>query len=342
MCTLSEAKVFALPNEILEKIFLLLPQSHVQKNVALVCKRFLDVTRQTNFVPSLKVNLVPALDSPNSIYKPDEFDRIQKCLKNYPNCKLVVCYTERKKDYASKSELNTKNQHMHFFMRSLIPFAPSMKTLVLNLIREHAFAEFCEELARKEVSFETLKTIVFVFESYRTIWGTVDNDLFTWDQSVSLIQEAGPEFWGNFPNLTTVLVDFKPLVVAKKISMVNFINDVSSKCLKIENFYYNSNIEIKWSYDSFCSQNNEVQSIYNVKKFQVIMSCANVDQQDLLLNQKNLRKYFEIKFPNVKDCVDNDMTSKNGNIFYYGNHRIQKPGWFAQKMFSFRDWLFGV
>ena len=169
MCTLSEAKVFALPNEILEKIFLLLPQSHVQKNVALVCKRFLDVTRQTNFVPTLKVNLVPALDSPNSIYKSDEFDRIQKCLKNYPNCKLVVCYTERKKDYASKSELNTRNQHMHFFMRSLIPFAPAMKSLRLNLIREHAFAEFCEELARKEVSFENLNSIVITFLGIK--WG---------------------------------------------------------------------------------------------------------------------------------------------------------------------------
>ena len=60
-------KLMELPNEILQKIFLLLPEFHVQNSLALVYKRFLDITRDPIFVQTLEVDLVRAFNSPNSI-----------------------------------------------------------------------------------------------------------------------------------------------------------------------------------------------------------------------------------------------------------------------------------
>ena len=157
------AELIELPNEILQKIFLLLPEFHVQNSLALVCKRFLKITRDPIFVQTLEVDLVRAFNSPNSIYKSDEYVKIQRCLKIYPECKLIIQYTERLEDYDNVRDQIYKNQDIYYFMRSLIHLGPMIKELKLKFQRQQAFEELCAELARKEISFKNLNSISITF-----------------------------------------------------------------------------------------------------------------------------------------------------------------------------------
>ena len=52
---MSSKSLLDLSNEVLETIFLKLPQFDVQHNVALVCRRFLDITRMPKMVQSVAV-----------------------------------------------------------------------------------------------------------------------------------------------------------------------------------------------------------------------------------------------------------------------------------------------
>ena len=157
------AELIELPNEILQKIFLLLPEFHVQNSLALVCKRFLKITRDPIFVQTLEVDLVQAFNSPNSIYKSDEYVKIQRCLKIYPECKLIIQYTERLEDYDNVRDQIYKNQDIYYFMRSLIQLGPMIQELKLKFQRQQAFEELCAELARKEISFKNLNSISITF-----------------------------------------------------------------------------------------------------------------------------------------------------------------------------------
>ena len=53
--TPQEFSIMDLPNEILEMIFLKLSMQYIQQNIALVCKRFQEITRTENFVKRIEL-----------------------------------------------------------------------------------------------------------------------------------------------------------------------------------------------------------------------------------------------------------------------------------------------
>ena len=54
--------ILDLPNEVLELIFLQLSQYEIQRNLALVCKRFLTITRHPKFVETVKIEPIGKVD----------------------------------------------------------------------------------------------------------------------------------------------------------------------------------------------------------------------------------------------------------------------------------------
>ena len=65
-------KIMDLPNELLESIFLKLSHQDIQRNVALVCQRFLQITRKPKFVKTARVGLFQNPDRTS-------MDKINKC-----------------------------------------------------------------------------------------------------------------------------------------------------------------------------------------------------------------------------------------------------------------------
>lgn len=72
--------IMDLPNEILVEIFSMLPQEDVLKNLAIVCKRFLAITRSHEIMPIIRIEC-HLLDQ--SLPR-----RIQDCLDLYPASKI--------------------------------------------------------------------------------------------------------------------------------------------------------------------------------------------------------------------------------------------------------------
>ena len=81
----SKAEIVDLPNEVLETIFLKLPQFDVQHNVALVCRRFLDITRRPTFVQSVVIDL-------DELCIRDGLNKMEKVQKIFPNCNFHLVW----------------------------------------------------------------------------------------------------------------------------------------------------------------------------------------------------------------------------------------------------------
>ena len=81
----SKAEIVDLPNEVLETIFLKLPQFDVQHNVALVCRRFLDITRMPKMVQSVVIDL-------DELCIRDGLNKMEKVQKIFPNCNFHLVW----------------------------------------------------------------------------------------------------------------------------------------------------------------------------------------------------------------------------------------------------------
>ena len=70
------------PNELLVQIFNKLAQDDILKNVALVCKRFLEVSRLPKVLPIIKIPCQGVFE--------EDLPRIQNCLEVYPKSLLYI------------------------------------------------------------------------------------------------------------------------------------------------------------------------------------------------------------------------------------------------------------
>ena len=71
-----------LPNEVLAKIFSKLRQEDVLRNVARVCKRFLEITRTKEVLPIIRIY--------DTFVNPTVPRRIQNCMRIYPRSKIEL------------------------------------------------------------------------------------------------------------------------------------------------------------------------------------------------------------------------------------------------------------
>ena len=104
----STVNILDLPNEILAKILTMLPQTDILKNVALVCKRFLEVSRLQEVLPIIQMPM-----RSNYCEIRDNAERIGECVKIYQYSKLNVNWFE------SKSSDLKKLKYVASFVQSL-------------------------------------------------------------------------------------------------------------------------------------------------------------------------------------------------------------------------------
>ena len=171
-----ERGILDLPNEVLEPIFLMLSQHDIQQNVALVCRRFLEITRKPNFLETVKIRLIPKENDNRDLAK-SCIEKIEKVLKIYPGCKLELFQAEEHKIVG------------YSWMKKFLPFASSIIEL-----RVESIFEDVEEFAHF-ILFENLKCLDLDVSSTDFVGG--DNDS---------IQDVGAEFWNNFPSLKSLRI----------------------------------------------------------------------------------------------------------------------------------------
>ena len=118
-----ERGILDLPNEVLEPIFLMLSQKDIQLNVALVCHRFLEITRKSIFLETVSISLFPNINGRN--LKQSTVDRIKGVLKAYPECKLELYQAYDMTDDMD----NVIVLWGYLWTRDLLPFASSIYKL---------------------------------------------------------------------------------------------------------------------------------------------------------------------------------------------------------------------
>ena len=117
----SKAEIVDLPNEVLETIFLKLPQFDVQHNVALVCRRFLDITRMPKMVQSMVIDL-------DELCIRDGLNKMEKVQKIFPNCNFHLVW----------------NNHLNSFewMKEFEPYEDFITKLVVKTYSKLDFTDF--------------------------------------------------------------------------------------------------------------------------------------------------------------------------------------------------------
>ena len=189
--------ILDLPNEVLETIFLKLSQYEVQQNVALVCSRFLDITRRPVFVQNVLIYpmqiekphwRLPTFDFPNCCVK-----KMEKIKKFYPNCNFeLTCpmYAPQNIHYDQDEPKEYRETVLIGFswMKTLLPHASSISKLTLAVDSE----------------FDDYSDFIFLQNLE-----CLDLDISMAYSSGDCIHSLEAEFWGNFPILKSLRIKTK-------------------------------------------------------------------------------------------------------------------------------------
>ena len=194
-----EKELMDLSNEVLEMIFLQLSQSDIQLNLALVCRRFLNITRHPKFVQTVEIEPIgktknwdqfkcfPEYDFPGSCLK-----KIRKVKKIYPNCKIELkCLLDANDNFGDnkRKSIQTRIELKRYtWMKKFRPYAKSITKL--TLMATHLFNRNLSHF----LYFENLESLDIDFT-------VIDEDI------VPDIQEAEANFWGKFPKLKSLRIN---------------------------------------------------------------------------------------------------------------------------------------
>ena len=168
-----------LPNEILEVILKYLKIDVIHLKAALVCKRFLEVTRLPTFCETFRVGFEYEQNrSKNEQIEDSCLKKIKQILKLYPDCQLEFYhYGNNSKDF-------------FLFFESLKKFAPSISKLELMFYNESLnYFGF-----RKIIHLKNLKCLELDLSNY-------------FKEEGFRISSLGDEFWRSFPNLTSLTIE---------------------------------------------------------------------------------------------------------------------------------------
>ena len=192
-----EVELLDLPNEIIEKIFTYLSRYDNHRCAALVCRRFLDISRQEIFVKEMSFVLLssrrninfsdPEQEIPTTGDIIDTLDKehlqnIEKFVKLYPSSKLNLWYVEPHDHY-----INMSNRKRMFELEELRPIATSIKRLILSPVSYRSL-DFLDD---NIIEFQNLERLVL---------DLTDAEMLTEPPYIS-IQHVPREYWKNFPNL---------------------------------------------------------------------------------------------------------------------------------------------
>ena len=210
--TPQEFPIMDLPNEILEIIFMKLPMQYIQQNIALVCKRFQEITRTENFVKSIGIELI----SKEEWGLRDQVDdrvlaRVKKVLEIYPKCGIELTY----KIPYKRSEWIWGYRWMSAFK----PFATSITKMSLQ-IQHHEWTDGC---------------VYFEHFIYLENLESLDFDTSRADKEFVCLPNAEDEFWDNFPKLKSLRLN---------MGLKNWMHCVSLKSTDTSLFFLNCTIYV--------------------------------------------------------------------------------------------------
>ena len=186
-----ERRMMDLPDEILTEIFLNVSQQDIHRNLALVCRRFKDITRSPIFAPNVKIEPVfkdiPYLRIPIIEFPDCAVRKMEHMRKIYPKCTFEIRFTA----YEPKCQCEHCDQCVeeeHFpplligyaWMKEFLPFANSIIKLDLR-VEQNDIKDFDDF-----IRLENLELL----------------DL----DSVKYIEDLDATFWDNFPNLKVLKI----------------------------------------------------------------------------------------------------------------------------------------
>ena len=184
---LPQTGIMDLPNETLIKIFKCLKMKSVHQKVALVCKRFMNITRLPVFCETYSLAIWPIYVNYKVGYKLVDFclNRIKKVLKVFPDCKLELCYSsEEAEEEGSRGFFSS--------VKDLAPFQTSIVKLDLTFQGRLSSSDFS---ISKNISFANVKRLEMKINHY-------------WSEGSFYISGAlDSTLWHSFPNLTSLKIE---------------------------------------------------------------------------------------------------------------------------------------
>ena len=196
-----------LPNEIIRKIFTYLLRFDLHKIAALVCRRFLAISRQDFFIKEMDFDLLssrrnisihdPEPEIPTTSEIVDTLDQehlknIEKFVNLYPASKLNLNYVEPFNHFVTQFDDMSSRKRM-FQLEVLRPIAASIKKLVLMPVTCRSL-DFLDDNVIELPNLEILQFDLgeVEYSSKPPYWS---------------IQHVPQEYWTNFPNLRCLNID---------------------------------------------------------------------------------------------------------------------------------------
>ena len=195
--------ILHLPNEILYQIFLWVDGKELHANIALVCKRFLQVSRMEGMVTRWCFDLTCGISSSLSTNEVRglkrwvtqvSLEKIQDLLRFHPNCKLELSCSEVINGYTSFFPWDRKGIFQTTEFDKIVPSVEAITITAIGTMK--SMNSFFDHL----ITFPNLHFLEMFFGDDHPVWYGC---LFPLQKpKISSIHTAPTLFWSKFPNLT--------------------------------------------------------------------------------------------------------------------------------------------
>ena len=292
-----ETGILDLPNEILEPIFLMLSQKDRQQNLALVCRRFLEITRNPNFVQDVKIKLIPSGENNPARLKKSCWERVEKVLRIYPQCKVELYH----------EAMFLFNEIIGYsWMINFSPFAASITKMTLNITHR---------VLRNFSDFIVLKNLEYLDITIKP------RNVDAVDAGVTFVpQDLKAEFWNKFPKLKSLKFSMNRNEI-KEDDFDKFTISISSECQDLERFEYYGyyrDFDTKEANLEMTSTNKNRFSNLKYIKAEFTVDIMTYERDWWKLNLANLEKfknYLTIKCPKLENPIQIDLVTRKD---FYG------------------------
>ena len=293
-----ETGILDLPNEVLETIFLMLSQEDSQQNVALVCRRFLEITRSQNFVQDLKIELAP--DETDDRYidqsevKKSCWERVEKVLKIYPQCKIELHFETMSSNDPLWSYV-VYDLIGYSWMSNFSPFATSITKMTLSVIH-YDLKDFSDFIVLENLEYLDLTILphFMIREPFKP-------------------QDLKAEFWKKFPKLKSLNFGMdRSTNDVRNDDFDKFTIPISSECQDLERFvYYGYYNNYKPDLKNLGAPSNDKDKFSNLKYIKAEFELGEIFHKDDLwkidANLENFKNYLTIKCPKLESPIRIDV-----------------------------------
>jgi len=293
--TMAEMDLLKFPDDVLEIIFRQLSNHDIHQNLALVCKRFLRISRFPGMVKDFSLTIKNiAYDGPTDNGEMEA--QVEKCLVKtkkaielFPEAKLKLIYAEDFDRFDNWDYISCLR------MESLVPFIPFMRKLTMETFEDDLFDEIMNErILDNTPTFGTLQYL---------------------EISVDAIHDAPEKFWNKFPNLISLKITFGYMAQPGKIDLnkravmdqpiFDFINTLAKNFPKLEKFYYEvfcDGYRHDWvNIESYLKSCQNEAKFLNLKELFVEMFSrfGSVGEETKNKAIKSMKNYFKTKCPKL-------------------------------------------